>query len=406
MGYGLIGSFLTLGYRMYAEKSRTTLKLTRDRRLFPDEFPLATVQSVTAVRLHAVDTMERNNKTGEKDGNDGDYTVQDGLRFNGKLGEKCKTCDKWIVASNTNPRCGRCVSPNSKAKHQYGDRCRTGWCKGHAGIQEEPTGSPQVVQVGEDSVFPHLDPATSNEDDNEAFHDAEKGEPLAPPALAPPADSGSPSSTSGMSGPLQRPLHRTAKVMGTSAAVGAAHAAGLGPVGATIAGAISGAIGESVAGAVSGLINPSRPSASSSSSGNVAPGTGFTHGESVVYPQQALHQASGASESQQGNIPEEETSGGSSSSIPRAGASGMLARTLKKVTADALMPTMCVPPPKSGRGPFAKGYAIVTMDLKRGDPILRTAQAGAATQKEVDMLLKSGAFLFEEVYTLTDSSHP
>lgn len=340
VGYGPMGSFLVLDHRMYCEKNRIILKPTRDCRLYFEEFPLAAIQSITAQHLGVVDVMEKEFK-GDTATDDNDFIIQGGLRFNGKLGEKCKTCDKWIMAPETKPRCGRCLNPNSKVKHQYGDRCKIGWCKGHASVEGEPGNQPQVAEVSVDQAYPDLDPVP----DSEVFHDAEGGEPQAPVASAPPAASAPSSSTSGMGDALQRPLDRTAQVMGTGAAVGAAHAVGLGPVGTTIAGALSEAIGESVANAVLGLINPS--SASSSSPRSVTPGTGVTVGQSVVYPHQAVHNVPGDSGRTNIQLPDWGTSGGSSSSVSRAGASGMLARTLKMAFAGALRPTTSSPTRKS-----------------------------------------------------------
>lgn len=74
--------------------------------------------------------------------------------------------------------------------------------------------------------------------------------------------------------------------------------------------------------------------------------------------------------------------------------------------ADALSTTMRVPTPKSrGCSPFAIGYAIVAMNLKRGDPILRTEAAVMATDKEIGMLVKSGAFNLEEVMEESGSKY-
>lgn len=42
------------------------------------------------------------------------------------------------------------------------------------------------------------------------------------------------------------------------------------------------------------------------------------------------------------------------------------------------------------------------MNLKRNDPIFSTAKGLAATEKEIGMLLKSGAFVFEEVMEVAE----
>lgn len=131
-----------------------------------------------------------------------------------------------------------------------------------------------------------------------------------------------------MSGALQRLLHRTAKVIGTGAVVGAAHIAGLGPVGTAIAESGSTAIGGTVADAVSGSIHrgggQESSSSSFSSSGQpvnvVTPGTGVSAGGSTVYPSKALHQAPVGSGQPNAVIPGGRTSGGSSSSTSGPGA--------------------------------------------------------------------------------------
>lgn len=120
-------------------------------------------------------------------------------------------------------------------------------------------------------------------------------------------------------------------------------------------------------------------------------------GESAVYPHQAVH-----------GIPEGGTSGGSSSSsdIARMGASGMLARaSTNEVRGGMLVPRMHIPIPKNGPNPFAKGYAVVTMNLKRNDPVLFTERGREATDKEVNMLVKSGAFNFDEVMEESDAKY-
>lgn len=397
VGYGPIGSFLILDYRMYTEKNRIILKLTRDCRLFPNEYPLAAIQSITTAHLESIDEMEKDQECGSNNKDDDPGIIQGGLRFNSEVGTKCKTCDKWIVAPGTKVKCGRCNNPSSKVKHQYGIRCKVGWCLGHATVSGGPSSGSLGTNADTGEVYPHLDPV----DDSGDFMDADEGEPDAPPATAPPGPLASSSSGPGMGGALQRTLQRTAQVMGTGAIMGAAQAAGMGPLQSAIATAVSSAVGESLAGAVTGLINPGatqgHPSSSSSSSSSTTPGTGVDVGGSTVYPQQAVHGITGV-----------ESSGGSSSSdVARLGASGMLARAVRAAREDPyggmLVPPMHVPTPKGGGNPFASGYALVTMNLKRNDPLLSTAAGIAATEKEVGMLLKSGAFVMEEVMEASEA---
>lgn len=126
IGYGPIGSFLVLDYRPYAERTRIVLKLTRDRRLYPDEFPLAAAQPITATHLNVVGTMERDYKGEEKVDSEQPTVVHAGLRFGAKVGAKSRTCDKRIVAPGMIPRCGKGINPGSKVKRQYGVRCKIG----------------------------------------------------------------------------------------------------------------------------------------------------------------------------------------------------------------------------------------------------------------------------------------
>ena len=74
----------------------------------------------------------------------------------------------------------------------------------------------------------------------------------------------------------------------------------------------------------------------------------------------------------------------------------------REVEERARSPFTGVPLPKCSNNQllyvaFPRGYALVTQNLTRGDPVWYTPEGLAAVEKEVSMLLRSQAFSFDEV---------